>query len=357
MTAYYNENDPYAAQWLRNLIAANHIAAGDVDERSIEDVEPEELRGYKQCHFFAGIGVWSHALRLAGWPDDREIWTGSCPCQPFSSAGKGGGFADERHLWPTFFYLIGKLRPPIVFGEQVGGRNGLTWFDLVQSDMEGLDYACGAVVAPAAGFGAPHVRERLYWASYSNDSRSQGWDSGDGVESPEQPVARERDSQDWSDDSNNSRFSGSEQDSKGKARDETRMRVSDIGCSENQLEHAKGDGREQRRSESSERRTIGGRGEDRNSDAEGKRWDGWKEPEEVRDGRGLTPSISAETNGFWADAKWLPGIDGRWRPTKPGLQPVAYGVANRVGKLRAYGNAICAPQAAEFIKAFMEFKP
>jgi DNA (cytosine-5)-methyltransferase 1 len=79
MTAYYNEIDPFAAAWLRELIKAKHIAPGDVDERSIEDVVPSELMGYTQCHFFAGIGVWSHALRCAGWTDDRPIWTGSCP--------------------------------------------------------------------------------------------------------------------------------------------------------------------------------------------------------------------------------------------------------------------------------------
>jgi len=61
LTAYYNENDPTAAQWLRNLIAAGLIAPGDVDERSITDVRPADLRGYAQCHFFAGIGVWSRA--------------------------------------------------------------------------------------------------------------------------------------------------------------------------------------------------------------------------------------------------------------------------------------------------------
>jgi DNA (cytosine-5)-methyltransferase 1 len=33
--AYYNEIDPFAAQWLRNLIDAGHIAPGDVDERDI----------------------------------------------------------------------------------------------------------------------------------------------------------------------------------------------------------------------------------------------------------------------------------------------------------------------------------
>src|SRR5271168_3827885 len=119
---YYNEIDPFAAQWLRNLISANLIGNGHVDERSIEDVKPSELSGYTQCHFFAGIGGWSYALRLAGWPDDRPVWTGSCPCQPFSAAGKGAGFADERHLWPAFFHLIRECRPGTVFGEQVASK-------------------------------------------------------------------------------------------------------------------------------------------------------------------------------------------------------------------------------------------
>lgn len=67
MTAFYNEIDPYAAEWLRRLIDAGHIAPGVVDTRSIEDIHPAELHGFTQCHFFAGIGVWSRALRLAGW--------------------------------------------------------------------------------------------------------------------------------------------------------------------------------------------------------------------------------------------------------------------------------------------------
>jgi DNA (cytosine-5)-methyltransferase 1 len=80
MTAYYNELDPFAAAWLRNLIAAGLIPQGEVDERSIEDVTPNDLAGFRQCHFFAGIGGWPLALRLAGWPDERPVWTGSCPC-------------------------------------------------------------------------------------------------------------------------------------------------------------------------------------------------------------------------------------------------------------------------------------
>ncbi|HHE5355260.1 TPA: DNA cytosine methyltransferase, partial [Klebsiella pneumoniae] len=152
-SAYYNEIDPFAAQWLRNLIAAGHIAPGEVDERSIEDVTPDDLRGFTQCHFFAGIGGWSYALRLAGWPDNRPIWTGSCPCQPFSSTGKGAGFGDDRHLWPAFGWLIKQCRPQRIAGEQVAGGRADPWFDLVQNDVERMGYAFGLTPFPAAGVG------------------------------------------------------------------------------------------------------------------------------------------------------------------------------------------------------------
>ena len=131
MAAYYNENDPKAVAWLRELIRQGHIADGDVDDRSIEDVCPTDLGRYTQCHFFAGIGVWSYALRQARWPDDRPVWTGSCPCQPFSAAGAGKAADDERHLWPAWFPLIRELRPAIVFGEQVEAAIGWGWLDAV----------------------------------------------------------------------------------------------------------------------------------------------------------------------------------------------------------------------------------
>ena len=173
MAAYYNEFDPYAAQWLRNLIAAGHIAAGDVDERSIVDVSPDDLKSYTQVHFFAGIGGWSHALRLAMWPDDRPVWTGSCPCQPFSAAGKQRGTEDERHLWPVFHRLIAECRPAVVFGEQVASRLGRDWLCGVRADLEALEYAVAAADLCAAGTGAPHVRQRLYWLGDALGARSQ----------------------------------------------------------------------------------------------------------------------------------------------------------------------------------------
>ena len=138
MRAYYNEIEPYAAEWLRNLIAEGLIAPGDVDERSIEEVAPDELEGYTQCHFFAGIGGWGHALRLAGWPDERPVWTGSMPCQPLSSAGQRRGHADRRHLWPAFFRLIAERRPATLFGEQVASNLGREWLAGVRADLEHL---------------------------------------------------------------------------------------------------------------------------------------------------------------------------------------------------------------------------
>lgn len=166
MTAYYNELEPYAAQWLRNLIDAGHIAPGVVDERSIEDVHPSDLEGFTQCHFFAGVGVWSHALRRAGWPDSRPVWTGSCPCQPFSVSGKKSGFADERHLWPAWFHLIEKRRPATVFGEQVAAATD--WLHLVRSDLEAVGYAVGNCPIEAASAGADHFRDRLWFVAHDD---------------------------------------------------------------------------------------------------------------------------------------------------------------------------------------------
>jgi len=171
---YYNEFDPYAAQWLRNLIDAGHIAKGEVDTRSIKDVNASDLSGYVQCHFFAGLGGWSHALRLAGWPEDRPVWTGSCPCQPFSAAGTQKGTADDRHLWPVWFNLIRECRPGVVFGEQVEAAINHGWLDLVQSDLESEGYACGAVGIPAAGVQAPHIRQRLWFVADTQRQRGRG---------------------------------------------------------------------------------------------------------------------------------------------------------------------------------------
>lgn len=155
MKAYYNEHDPKAAQWLRELIAAGLIPAGDVDTRDIQEITPHELSGYSQQHFFAGIGGWAIALRLAGWPDDRPVRTGSCPCQPFSAAGKGLAEDDDRHLWPFFRDLLAFGAPTVAFGEQVASKAGRKWLAGIRADLEGLGYAVMLAPWPTPMAGTP----------------------------------------------------------------------------------------------------------------------------------------------------------------------------------------------------------
>ena len=173
--AYYNEFEPFAARWLRELIREGLIPEGDVDDRSITDVEPADLKDYTQCHFFAGIGGWAYATRLARWPDSRPIWTGSPPCQPFSAAGKRLGTDDERHLWPVWFNLVRECRPPTIFGEQVSAAVRHGWLDQLQDDLEDSDYAVASVIVPASGVGALHKRDRLWFVAYRDEQGSQGW--------------------------------------------------------------------------------------------------------------------------------------------------------------------------------------
>lgn len=301
MTAFYNEIDPYCAQWLRNLIAEGQIANGIVDERDIRDIWPEELSGFTQCHFFAGIGLWSLALRWAGVPDDRPVWTGSCPCQPFSTAGRRAGTADERHLWPAFFHHIDACRPTVVMGEQVAGPDGLAWLDLVSDDLEAADYAFRAADTCAAGIGAPHIRQRLYWMADAECRSSERWGHDmAGAASSVEGEARQRQ---W-------------------LRHDARPSGAVVG-----LGHAMHDGLAV-----GSLQALGGGA--------------------LRD-QGATVGTPSALRDAWSAHEWLACTDGKHRPTEPGLFPLADGHPSRVGKLRAYGNAIVPPLAAQMIRMWM----
>ena len=137
---YYNDNDKHSCHWGKCLMNAGLVPEGVIDDRDIRDIAPSDLSGFTECHFFAGIFGWPYALRLASWPRGREIWTGSCPCQPFSSAGKGRGIEDERHLWPAFRKLIATCFPATIFGEQVSSSDGREWLEAVRFDCEHIIY-------------------------------------------------------------------------------------------------------------------------------------------------------------------------------------------------------------------------
>ncbi len=293
---YYNEIDPFAAEWLLALIAARELPMGYVDTRSIVDVKPGDLAGFTQCHFFAGIGGWSHALRLAGWNDERPVWTGSCPCQPFSVAGARAGDKDARHLWPEWYRLIRECKPSVVFGEQVENAIGHGWLDLVQVDLEAEDYAVGKGVLPAAGVGSPHGRHRLYWVADAEhtDRRAEQQEHGDTY-------------------------------------------------------RRNGSGR------SGESGILADRGSARLAHGEPEDLRGAR-----RQDGGYVPVARGPVNGFWHDADWVltrpqrvgdrPGL----RPIEPGTFPLATGVPARVGRLRSYGNSIVPQVAAVFIVSYMD---
>jgi DNA (cytosine-5)-methyltransferase 1 len=355
VTAYYNEVEPFAAQWLRNLIAAGHITPGEVDERSIEDVEPEDLRGFTQCHFFAGIGVWSYALRLAGWPDDRPVWTGSCPCQPFSVAGRQLGTTDERHLWPTWFRLIRECRPAAILGEQVAGPAALEWLDLVSADLEDASYSVGAADLCAASVGAPHIRQRLYWMGISNETRRGSRRRCNGVTKIGNgsfisgPVTTLIPAHTRRTPGRSEQFPGT------KERSETRElgnpSKSRGGRHSGAVPGSQGKGSQER----STTRSVADESVPASADGRLANTNGRQSSNRdvQRSGRYLQQSQDALVV-FWRDTNWLPCSDGKARPVEPGTFPLAHGVTNRVGRLRAYGNALCAPVAATFIKAAME---
>ena len=348
MRAYYNEIEPYAAEWLRNLIAAGLIAPGDVDERSIEEVAPDELEGYTQCHFFAGIGGWGHALRLAGWPDERPVWTGSVPCQPLSSAGQRRGHADRRHLWPAFFRLIAERRPATLFGEQVASNLGREWLAGVRADLEHVGYACGAADLPAACVGAPHIRQRLWFVA------------------------------EWLADNLGERYAPIQQRGTGDVRQNRERERSQPGskCSSPDGGLADADGRDASSEGIQRRGQHGFQPEDDGAGGglaepdgkHGRPGAGRADGPQAGNGRGLEDpdGIGSQWSGGEQEgsmchfsvegSSFLDCADGKARRIESGTFPLAHGVPNRVGRLRAYGNAIIPQVAAAFIRAYRDVK-
>ncbi len=341
----FNEIEPFAAAWLRTMHGDSHV-----DTRSIADLQPADIAGFRRVHFFAGIGGWEEALRIAGWPKEREIWTGSAPCQPFSVAGKRGGTADERHLWPEMFRLIRECHPATAMGEQVSSKDGLLWLDGVFADLEAEGYTCWAVDTCAAGVSAPHIRQRLYWVAESDEVRHNGRKNSTGTRQPKQHH-------------------------EAKAGDES--------LPTHRLEHAASDGRDARRAESERGSVASGCGTDglvfTNGDGQQQ---GRASGETTRYGS-ASNTTGCHDAGYWSNYRIEQLTDGTQRRIESSLFALAHGIPrdvgpivaelgklginpetarriianarrNRTGRLRGYGNAIVPQVAVEFIRSFME---
>lgn len=353
MGAYYNEFDPKAAQWLRQLIKNGVIADGEVDERSIIDVQADDLRGFTQHHFFAGIGGWSYALRLAGWDDTRPVCTASLPCQPFSVAGSQKGIDDERHLLPHFIELVKQCNFQTIFGEQVPGAIKHGWLDDLCTEMERESYSVGSIVLTAAGAGAPHIRQRLYWVADSSakglqghgrpeqESVSPGWKGEERYDSQSCTVDRmENTLSNGQCERPEIRGGISGQCQDGETRDQSKRRSKICGLGNTELH-------------GHDASTVG------RSLSESEVKSGMLKPE------------GSDTE--WENPNWLYCRDEKYRPIKPGIEPLANGFPRGVGyssdpsepidanntqearvmRLKGYGNAIVPQVAASFIKAFI----
>lgn len=356
MKAYYNEFDPKAVSWIRQLIANGLIMDGVVDDRSIIDVQQSDLKGFTRHHFFAGIGGWELALQLANWPIDRPVCTASLPCQPFSVAGTQKGKEDERHLLPHFIELVKQCNFQTIFGEQVPGAIKHGWLDDLCTEMEREKYTVGSIVLTAAGEGAPHIRQRLYWVADSINKGSQrrlsGW----------QNQEREAVSGHSGCDSTVSGLS----DTKNRdGRPESQLTASggreswnkfggDGSCSG--MGDTKHDGQSTSSQSRSDVTTIQHSTPRSDSSSESK-------------GTSTSRIISE-----WSDPDWLYCRDEKYRPIKPSIEPLAHGLSRGVGyssdsseqiepdntqearimRLKGYGNAIVPQVAASFIKAFLE---
>lgn len=350
MNVYYNEYDKKKCAMLKALMDDGHISKGDIDDRSIRDVQPADLDGYDRCHFFAGVGLWDHALNLAAWNEDLPVWTGSCPCQPYSTAGRQKAQADDRHLWPEWLRLIEQCRPPTIFGEQVANAVTHGWLDDVFEGLEAEDYAVGAAVLPACSVGAPHRRDRLWFVA---DNTGAGFQDGRGTSlaQPGQKPEFER---------CGGSIMGYTQHNGSPAKQ--KLRSHETASHERSAEEQEWPRQSSGTSRSPDVRSVQGSESGSQSiivaDAERVRPQGQGQLQRpmhpTESGEGQASEFDDDCSRHWQNGQWIDCPDNKQRLVEPGIPLLAHGYPERVAIIHAAGDAIVPQVAAAFILAYRQ---
>ena len=289
--------------------------------------------------------------------------------------------------------LIAESGPAVVFGEQVASKDGRQWLAGVRADLETLGYGVGAADLCAAGVGAPHIRQRLFWVADAGDAERRWWNQPEeehgaplhstdrcGVVGMADAETSERLRDDGAHDGGRrpSQVGGSG----------SSCWLPDAECSPGSAERID-DARERTPGETGNRAVVAESGDryigmaytDGQRLVEHCQRDGEQEQREQQTSLGHDPSGfgafrgmgDASRGGFavgWnAPFAWSSGHDigasrpgfevvvcrdGKARRVAPGVPLLAYGIPGRVAQLRGLGNAIVPQVAAEFITAYLE---
>ncbi|MFE3122081.1 DNA cytosine methyltransferase [Streptomyces hydrogenans] len=142
----------------------------------VSDVDPGASRILAHRHpGVANLGD----LTAVDWAgiEPVDILCGGYPCQPFSTAGKRKGTADERHIWPSIADALRVLRPRYAVFENVANHLRLGFADVL-ADLARLGFDAEWCCVRASEVGAPHQRNRLFLLAVAADAADLGHERG-----------------------------------------------------------------------------------------------------------------------------------------------------------------------------------
>jgi DNA (cytosine-5)-methyltransferase 1 len=287
-----------------------------------------------------------------------DVVSGGFPCQPFSTAGKRKGTKDERHLWPYIVEGLRTVRPKVAVFENVAGiatskSEGFhSVLHHVLCDLEELGYVPTAGQFTAAEVGAPHLRKRWFILGLLRDTDSDS--------QPNQPVHDEAPRMQEHGVANAGRNPKAARRERASSKEGSRERATEAGSGRHvgpghikatgetwdlaNTESFDGGGRP---FDKKDREKLTTRRKLANTNDSGR--GAYFQPSQLRPNGFVESSVNPwnprETEGR-EEEKWPkpPGpTQYEWEPPRtiePGVGGNAYGVSNRVDRLRALGNAV-----------------